>query len=165
MSFLSDFIYANSNQDYFGSASPFGDPRDVYINGLNQELSNAAATRQNQTWQTSDIISGGLTNDYITGYNWTANEVDILVGGQGADVFVAGDRAGVHYLNSAVSIVADYDYSQGDIVQLSSLGVGGYSYQQGNFGLGNETIDTTIYYNNDPIMVLADAPTFSFGFV
>ncbi len=150
---------------YFGSASPFGDPRDAYINGLNQELTNAAATRQNRIWQSSDIISGGFTNDYITGYNWTVNEVDILVGGQGADTFVAGDSIGVHYLDSAVSVVADYDYYQGDIVQLSSLGISGYTYQQGNFGLGNETIDTVIYYNNDPIMVLSDAPTFSFGFV
>jgi hypothetical protein len=164
MSALSNFIFANANQGYFGSASPFGDPRDVYINGINQELTTAVTTGQSQTWRSSSILAGTAGDDYLGAYNWTADEVDVLAGGLGADVFVAGDGFGVHYLNVAVSIVADYNYYQGDVVQLSSLGAAGYTYQQGAFGLGNETVDTVLYYNGDPIMALADTPLFTYSF-
>lgn len=164
MSALSDFIFANSNQDYFGSASPFGDPRDVYINGINQEMMNAVTTGQEQTWQTSNVIVGSFGNDYVAGYDWTTNEVDILVGGTGADAFVAGDEYGVHYTNTAVAIVADYNLAEGDVVQLSSWGAD-YTYLQGDFGLGSATLDTVLYYNNDPIMVLADTTQFNYSIV
>lgn len=68
MSALSDFIFANSNQGYFGSASPFGDPRDVYINGINREMTTARSTARGQTWQTSSILVGTFRNDYLTAY-------------------------------------------------------------------------------------------------
>lgn len=165
MSALSKFIFANSNQNYFGAASPFGDPRDVYINGVNEELTTAIRTGQGQTFQSSSILVGNTGNDYLGAYNWTADEVDILVGGLGADIFVAGDISGIHYLNVGVSVVADYDYYGGDFVQLSSLGSGGYTYQVGNFGLGTEVADMVFYYNGDPIMALADAPQVNYYFV
>jgi serralysin len=165
MSGLSDFVFANSNQSYFGNASPFGDPRDAYINGINKTMNKAASTGQGQTWQSSNTLVGGFGNDYITAYNWTSNEVDILVGGKGSDTFVAGDRYGVHYLNAAVAIVADYNFYEGDVVQLSSRGSGGYTYRQGNFGLGSSALDTTIYYNNDAIMVLSDTTKFNWRMI
>jgi hypothetical protein len=165
MSALSDFIFANSNESYFGKSSPFGDPRDVYINGINREMTNAISTGKNQTWQSSGIFVGSFRNDYLTSYNWTVNEVDIVIGGRGADTFVAGDGYGVHYTNVAISIVADYKLAEGDVVQLSAKGAGRYSFLQGNFGLGGATVDTVLYYNNDAIMALADTARFNWKMV
>lgn len=171
MSALSKFIFANSNQNYFGKSSPFGNPRDVYMNGINREMRTAAAVGRNEnwrtsatwkSWQTSNIVVGSFANDSLTAYNGTANEVDVLVGGRGADVFVAGNRFGIHYLNQAIAIVADYNFAQGDVVQLSSLGSGRYTYRRGNFGLGNSATDTVIYYNNNAIMALADTTHFRY---
>lgn len=165
MSAIADFVFANSNQDFFGSSSPFGDPRTVFSDGLTDSVNEAVITGQDIIFQTSGIFVGSFGNDYLTAYNWTLDEVDILVGGTGADIFVAGDVFGIHYTGSAISIVTDYNYFEGDVVQLSGLGSGGYSYLQGNFGLGSTVIDTVIYYNNDPIVALADTPQFSWTFV
>jgi hypothetical protein len=156
---LQKMTFANTNQDFFGSSSAFGDARSVF----GSCVANAASTQQTSTWQASNVGVGSFGNDYITQYSWTANEVDILVGGGGTDIFVAGDRFGPHYLGSAISIVADYNLRQGDMVQLAASGAGGYTYRTGSI-LGGRALDTVLYYNNDPIMVLVDASTFKFTY-
>jgi Ca2+-binding RTX toxin-like protein len=111
MSAISDFIFANSNQDYFGSSSPFGDPRDVFIDSVvNQPSSEISATAQ-----VNNNLVGTQGNDYLAAYNFTVNELDTLTGGAGADTFVAGNASGIHYTGAAISFVTDYNSAQGDV--------------------------------------------------
>jgi hypothetical protein len=162
MSTTSDFIFANSNQSFFGDSSPFGDPRDAFINGAVRTRETGVSSGGSQTSLSNNLMVGGFGNDYLTAYNWTSNEVDILVGGGGSDTFVAGNGNGSHYLGEAVAIVNDYNFYEGDVVQLSSWGAEGYTYRQDNFGQGNATLDTAIYYNNDMVMLLVDTNQFSY---
>jgi len=160
MSAISDFIFANSNQDYFGSSSPFGDSRDVFIDGVvNQPRSGTPSAALVNT-----NFIGTQGNDYLAAYNFHPSEQDTLTGGAGADTFVAGNTTGIHYTGSAISFVTDYNYAQGDVIQLAAIGDGGYTYEFNNFGLGTEADDAVIYYNGDPIMALVDTSQFDWIF-
>ncbi|MGB3612400.1 MAG: hypothetical protein WBA10_01310 [Elainellaceae cyanobacterium] len=164
MADLWDSIFAASNQGYFGSASPYGDPRDVFIDSVVDAGGSALATGQSVVDGFSGITVGtDFTDDYLVAYNGSVSEVDIFVGGFGADTFVVGDSFfGSYYTGASISVVADYNYFQGDVIQLSGALANGYTYEQGNFGMGNATVDTVIYFNGDPVTVLVDTPQFSF---
>ena len=69
---------------------------------------------------------------------------------------------GSYYIGPSISVVADYNYAQGDVIQLSGALAEWYTYEQGNFGMGDATVDTVIYFNGDPITVLVDTPQFAF---
>lgn len=160
MSLLRNTILSASNAGYLGSVSPYGDPRDVYINGVNDSLLGSSGTVQKGRYQYGNVVVGGFRNDYLTAYNARTSNIDILMGGAGADKFVAGDRFGIHYLKrNSIALVADYKYLQGDVIQLSSRGRGRYTWRRDNFGLGSAQVqDMVWYYNNKPVMAIVDAP-------
>lgn len=160
--FLQSTIYAASNAGFLGTTATFGDPRDVYINGVNASLSAASSAVQRGRYQSGNVVVGGFNNDYLTAYNPNTSGIDVLAGGKGADTFVAGDRSGIHYLGKNGVVVADYNYLEGDVVQLSSLGAGRYTQRQQNLGLGGSALDTGLYYNNKLVMAISDASVVRF---
>ncbi len=85
-----------------------------------------------------------------------------MTGGLGADTFVAGDGLiGAYYLGQAYALVTDYSFIEGDVIQLGSTPFGEYTYEISDFGLGNQTLDTVISFNNDPIIALQDTTQFN----
>ncbi|MEH1938982.1 MAG: calcium-binding protein [Nostoc sp.] len=60
----------------------------------------------------NDTISGGLGNDTIIG----GEGKDILTGGVGADKFTFSSA------NEGIDIIKDYNFAQGDVIQVSKLG-------------------------------------------
>jgi hypothetical protein len=164
MTLVTDTIFAASHEGFIlpGSVSPFGDSRDVLINGVNQNLAATTNVIQRGRSLVGNVVVGGNSNDYLTAYNPLTSGIDALAGGRGADTFVAGDRLGIHYLNPGGVLVADYNFYEGDIVQLSSLGYGNYTQRQADFGLGGSTLDTGVFYGNKLVMILSDAPLVRF---
>ena len=112
----------------------------------------------------SNVLVGGIGDDYITGYGYGFQEIDILAGNFGADRFALGDPLDVFYHGPSVGIIADYNYLEGDVIQLSALGVGNYYQNYGNL-LGGSAADTFIYYGNDVIGVVADTTDIVFDFI
>ncbi len=60
----------------------------------------------------NDSLTGGSGNDLITGGDGN----DTLVGGFGADTFVVGFNG--------IDTIADFNFSEGDIIQVSTLELG-----------------------------------------
>lgn len=76
----------------------------------------------------NDTLRGGGGQDkligiYNSGANPGAGDVDILIGGEGADTFVLGDAKNVYYADgpatSNYAVVRDFDQSEGDVLQLN----------------------------------------------
>ncbi|KAM3100151.1 hypothetical protein ACKFKF_12620 [Phormidesmis sp. 146-12] len=175
---LWDSILAESNAGFTGSTLAFGDPRDVFINSVNRNSLNTQWFFQGAVWRSSysdqgiygNTAAGGNGNDYTTAYNEYSSGIDFLFGGAGADTFVAGDQFGPHYFsnnfgltNPRFAVVTDYNINAVDMVQLSSLGLNGYTSGEINLP-GNAIPDAVLYYNNKPIMVFLDTPITSLKF-
>lgn len=103
----------------------------------------------------NDILYGNEGDDLLVGVKAKSGkpgqgEMDVLVGGDGADIFILGDRSKVYYVDSDVNsggeedyaLIKDFNLSQGDIIRLSGEisdytisgvtgGVGIYSTQFG----------------------------------
>ncbi|MEH2326844.1 MAG: calcium-binding protein [Nostoc sp.] len=93
----------------------------------------------------NDSIIGGLGNDTIFGGEGN----DTIIGGEGNDVLTGGIGADSFTFNSAkegVDIIKDYNFAQGDVIQVSKLGFGttnssdfSYNASTGNLSLlGNQ---------------------------
>jgi hypothetical protein len=104
----------------------------------------------------SDILTGSWASDYVSSYNWTTQEIDIVAGNYGSDLFVLGDWYGIHYQFQSLAIVADFNPYEGDAIQLSSQGSGYYSLGYGD-ALGTGALDTILFYGTDAIGVFVDS--------
>ena len=112
----------------------------------------------------NDTLLGGAGNDNLTGSNPNLNvdnsgseEYDNLTGGAGADIFVLGDAYEAYYQGDGYATITDFDWSEGEKIYAFGS-ASNYSFDHGNW-LGDSSIDTAIYYNNDLIAVLQDAYT------
>lgn len=86
-------------------------------------------------------LNGGAYDDVLVGYGSTEYESDSLTGGAGADTFVIGDSDGCFYEGSGYATITDFDYFEGDKIQVFGSHTD-YNVQD----LGN---DAYIYCNAD----------------
>jgi Ca2+-binding RTX toxin-like protein len=72
----------------------------------------------------NDFLSGGAGNDTLIGTSATGlGEIDTLIGGVGADLFVLGTASSVFYNGPGASdyaLIRDFNVEQGDQLQLNS---------------------------------------------
>ena len=77
----------------------------------------------------NDTLSGGLGNDFFVGGNGN----DTLFGGLGNDTLFGGNDADVFVFNSlseGIDIIGDFNFGQGDRIQVSKGGFGASSLNQ-----------------------------------
>jgi Ca2+-binding RTX toxin-like protein len=97
----------------------------------------------------SDSLNGSSGDDYLNGYGYTQNEQDTLIGGDGADTFVLGNKSAVYYQDDGIAKITDFKASEGDqIIVFGS--VDDYSTTKVNGGVN-------LYYQNDLISHLENA--------
>jgi Ca2+-binding RTX toxin-like protein len=128
--------------EQFGIAELRGN--DVLIGGAGDDII--------QSYTGSDQIFGGDGHDILFGtsqvdgingdgfINTNSNEVDILTGGAGADLFVLGDSRGAYYdtgEDTARAIITDFSVAEGDKIQLAG---GAAIYTVQDDGSGNTLI-------------------------
>ncbi len=112
----------------------------------------------------NDSLNGGSGNDTLRGFSGGYNqEIDTLIGGQGADTFMLGDTTGVFYLGGRNSSGRDASYglikdwnSQADYIQVHGS-ISSYRLVQNRNWLGSSANDTGIYIGNDLIGVVQDS--------
>ncbi|MFQ4138723.1 calcium-binding protein [Nodosilinea sp. PGN35] len=102
----------------------------------------------------SDTLIGGSGNDFLNGYGFTLGEFDVLTGGSGADVFVLGDANGPYYLGSGYATITDFNFLEGDKIQVTGS-ASNYSLSFQDFS-GGLSADTLIFFGNDLIGVVQD---------
>ena len=129
----------------------------------------------------NDAVLGGAGDDIVNGSNGTAmgsGEVDILTGNAGADRFILGAAGGIAnlYYSDGIAgdpVLGDYavitDFTIGeDIVQLTNLGINGYSLQNSSGSAelrvtgSNELIARFSGLGNDTNFALNDTTQFNF---
>jgi Ca2+-binding RTX toxin-like protein len=104
----------------------------------------------------NDNIYGGNGNDCLTGYGGTSGEIDNLYGGAGSDTFVLGSSLGYYYAAEGSSaIIKDFNYAQGDKIQVSGSASYYTLYKGGNY-VGNAALDTLIYYGSVLLGIVQD---------
>lgn len=94
----------------------------------------------------------------------TLGEFDVLEGGSGADVFTLGDTNSPYYLDNGYATITDFNYLEGDEIQVTGSGSNyGIEFQDLSGGLAT---DTLIFFSGDLIGVVQDTtnvvPTFDF---
>lgn len=133
-----------------------------YYRSWSSSSSSLATTSSGFNTNGSNLVLGTWGNDYISGYSWTTQEVDVLAGSYGADQFSLGTSwGGVYYQGSAFSIIADYNPWEGDVIEISPSGYGLYQVGFAN-ALGNPDLDTLIFYGNDLVSVIVDNTNLAF---
>ncbi|WP_019504462.1 calcium-binding protein [Pleurocapsa sp. PCC 7319] len=85
-----------------------------------------------------DTLTGGSGNDLISG----GDGLDILTGGVGADTFVLGFEG--------VDTIADFNFSEGDTIQISTLELGISSVDS----LGYDNNTNTLYWGETELATL-----------
>ena len=96
-----------------GNDSLFGSNGNDYLDGGNG----------------NDSISGGAGNDTLLGYSGN----DTLIGGAGNDTLYGGvgaDRFVFNYLFEGIDIIKDFQWTEGDTIQISNWGFGATSNSQ-----------------------------------
>lgn len=95
----------------------------------------------------NDKLFGGEGSDYLIGFGSNSRkEVDTLTGGSGKDYFSLSDKLGnVFYKGSGgYAIITDFEITV-DKVLLSGY-FSNYALRRFNFGIGNSSDETGIYY-------------------
>ncbi|MBD2234818.1 calcium-binding protein [Phormidium tenue] len=138
-----DFLFGNSGNDLVIG----GQGSDIVLGGSG-----------------SDTLIGGSGNDFLNGYGFTLGEFDVLEGGSGADVFTLGDANSPYYLDSGYATITDFNYLEGDKIQVTgSASNYGIAFQDLSGGLAT---DTLIFFGSDLIGVVQDTtnviPAFDF---
>ncbi|MDZ8088872.1 MAG: choice-of-anchor I family protein [Nostoc sp. DedQUE12b] len=89
----------------------------------------------------SDGLSGGNGNDRLIGWGGGTNEIDLLNGEQGADIYVLGDATSVFYTSSRNNDYADIlNFQASDRIQLQGVA--------NNYSLGSVRSAVGIFTNN-----------------
>ena len=129
------------------------DVQEVFFNGGDgYDILDASQTYVNVTAYGeygNDYLTGGYGNDYLDGGydNDTlkgGGGYDTLKGGAGADVFVVG--------SNELDTIADFNFSEGDKIQISSQEWGIYSYDQ----LGYNSDDKSLYLGDNQLVTFHD---------
>jgi hypothetical protein len=108
------------------------------------------------------LMTFSAGNDYLTGYGGgVVGETDSMYGYKGADTFAFGDSTnGVYYAPvGGIGIVEDYNSFEGDVIQLSALGMGNYWFGYGDYR-GDGQPDTVIFHGSQPFAVLMNTTDF-----
>ncbi|MEH2257821.1 calcium-binding protein [Nostoc sp.] len=89
----------------------------------------------------NDSINAGDGNDVLIGSNQTSADIDTLIGGAGADLFVLGEAyiqgttLEPHFYDKAggndYALITDFNPTEGDKIQLPNCGVSGSSFDHG----------------------------------
>jgi Ca2+-binding RTX toxin-like protein len=112
----------------------------------------------------NDSLNGGSGDDILRGfYGGYSQEIDTLVGGQGVDIFMLGDKTGAFYLGGRNSSNRDASYGlikdwnpQADAIQLHGS-ASSYRLVQNRNWFGSSANDTGIYVGNDLIGIVQDS--------
>jgi hypothetical protein len=120
--------------------------------------SNTLGIVQTGTPGNDVLMTFSSGNDYLVGYGGSVGEIDQMYGYTGADTFAFGDSTyGVYYApTGGYGIIEDYNINEGDVIQISALGVGNYSVGYGDFR-GDGKLDTAILYGNQPFAYVMDS--------
>lgn len=118
----------------------------------------------------SDVLTGAGGSDQLVGQNGNdvligagtsyggGNQRDRLTGGQGADTFCLGSKAGgSFYTDGGYATITDFNFSQ-DKLQFAGS-ANGYSMRREQISGSASTLDTGIYRNGDLVAVLQDTTT------
>ena len=77
----------------------------------------------------NDTLNGGAGNDYLNGGSGN----DFLIGGEGMDTLVGGTGSDTFVLISTgfnnSDIIKDFNYLEGDKIQLESTSIGSYTFE------------------------------------
>ncbi|MFH7243978.1 MAG: calcium-binding protein [Spirulina sp.] len=146
-----DVIYGGSGNDTLdggsGSDSIYGGSgNDVLYGGSGHDYLSGGSG--------SDLLVGESGNDTLVGYGFGLAEYDTLSGGSGADLFVLGDASGVYYLGAGYATITDFNYLEGDKIQVAGSS-SNYSLSFQNWS-GGFALDTLIYFGSDLIGVVQD---------
>jgi hypothetical protein len=117
------------NDDLFGSVADdilWGDrgDDDLWGNRGNDSLYGERGDDNLYGGSGDDYLHGGAGDDYLWGVNTAASnpgdgEIDILIGGYGADVFFLGDQTQAYYDSLSLkdyAVIADFDIREDFIV-------------------------------------------------
>lgn len=123
----------------------------------------------------SDSLLGEAGYDYLNGYGYTGYEYDSLTGGSNADTFALGDSWGTYYAldgeysyyGDGYATVTDYNYWEGDTIQLNynAYASGYYSFDSSYDYNSNGLLDTSIYYGSNLIGVVSDTSYVDYSYV
>jgi Ca2+-binding RTX toxin-like protein len=147
----SDLIYGGSGSDdlYGGSGSD-----DLYGGSGSDALYGGSSNDYLSGGTGGDLLMGESGNDVLVGYGFSHSEYDTLSGGSGADLFMLGDSSGVYYLGSGYTTITDFDYLEGDKIQVAGS-ISNYSLSFQSWS-GGFALDTLVYFGSDLIGVVQD---------
>ena len=69
----------------------------------------------------NDKLYGDYGNDILNGYGFSTDEIDTLIGGDGADTFILGNSSSVFYQGSGFgdyAYISDFYWTEGDKIQV-----------------------------------------------
>jgi Ca2+-binding RTX toxin-like protein len=112
----------------------------------------------------ADTLLGDGGDDVLVGYNGALNEVDILVGGSGADTFVLGDANQMGYGgdgDGGLAYILDFNFMEQDKIRVQ----GSFEdYRLENAfkpGVGSDDLaDTLVFRGNELVAIVADRSGF-----
>jgi hypothetical protein len=133
-----------------GTADPFA--LAASSNGGNSNIPEAPSNQYLWGSLASETIIGGNGNENITGVlasgttepSLGQGQIDVLIGGLGADVFLLGDSRGVFYDDRNVNSPGISDYA---LVQDFTTGVDKLQLQSGNYFTTVSGGNTSIYWD------------------
>lgn len=123
----------------------------------------------------SDSLWGSYGNDYLDGYGYSYGEYDYATGGYGADTYAVADEYGntqyaadgywSYGTSDGYLTVTDYNYWEGDTIQLSYGDAAYYSSNSAYDYNNNGYADTALYYGNNLLAVISDTTSVNYSYV
>lgn len=159
-----DVMEGDNGDDYLYGMN--GD--DIVLGGNGRDLVSGGAG--------NDLLFGGNNDDILNGYGgsvWGSSSVfenDVLIAGGGADTFVLGEDTGAdiigvgpitltYYLGDSYAVIADFNASEGDKIQLAGS-MGDYSFRSTNVP-GASFQNVGIFKDDDLIAAVNNVTTLS----